>query len=148
MSKRSIAPDHTVIRYVSWTKVRKDNDDNPVGILGTAYSLRAGEEYLSTSWVEYFEDGTWDEKFCLTVNAIRQSSIKVGNKSAFAYASVGAIDKFMQERSVRVRFVHEAEDDNPSHAALRRWPRDNADLFEILAEDVWSSYRMNFDIPA
>jgi hypothetical protein len=47
---------------------------------------------------------------------------------------------------IRIRFIHEPEDDNEAHAALRNWPRDNDYLRELLAEDSWSRVILNKDV--
>jgi hypothetical protein len=48
----------------------------------------------------------------------------------------------------RIRIIHEAESDNPAHAALRGWPRDNDDLLNLLAEEVWCDSILNSTVPA
>jgi hypothetical protein len=46
--------DH-VMRYVSWARLRRDEDDNILGFLGAAFQLRPDEESLSVNWLEYFD---------------------------------------------------------------------------------------------
>ncbi|MGT2502529.1 hypothetical protein ACVOMS_20245 [Bradyrhizobium guangxiense] len=45
--------DHCV-RYVPWARLRKDEEDNVIGILGAAFRLRDEEDYLSATWAEFF----------------------------------------------------------------------------------------------
>jgi len=47
----------------------------------------------------------------------------------------------------RIRIIHEPEDDNKAHTALRGWPRDNDPLLDLLAEDTWSETVLNKDVP-
>jgi hypothetical protein len=42
-----------------------------------------------------------------------------------------------------VRIVHEPEDDNKAHAAVRRIPRDDELLLEQLASEAWAEVVLN-----
>ncbi len=46
----------------------------------------------------------------------------------------------------KIRIIHEPEDDNKAHTALRGWPRDNDDLLNLLADEAWSSFVLNKNI--
>ena len=46
----------------------------------------------------------------------------------------------------KVRFLHEATDDNAAHAAIRGWPDEDDELFERLAEDAWGETILNQSI--
>lgn len=142
-------PTHHTVRYVPWSKLRKDEDDNVVGVLGAAFKLRNDEEYLSATWAEYFE-GEHDACVQSAILAIRKSKVDVKARSGFAIGMVGNIRDvcLANEKPVKIRFIHEPEDDNEAHAALRGWPRDNDSLFELLAEDAWSKVVLNKDVPA
>jgi hypothetical protein len=49
--------DHHVVRYVPWARLRKDEHENVIGVLGAAFRLRDGEQYLSATWAEFFSGG-------------------------------------------------------------------------------------------
>jgi hypothetical protein len=142
--------DHHVVRYVPWAKLRKDENDNVIGILGAAFRLRDGEEYLSTTWAEFFNGGLINESFGCAVRAIRASDIDVRPKSGFAVGEVGLIkSRCLSDPSKhRIRVIHEKADDNPGHAALRQWPRENESLLELLADTDWSTIILNKDVAA
>ena len=138
--------EHHVVRYVSWTRLRKDEDDNVLGVLAAAFTLRRGEKYLSATWAEFFQ-GPRRVQIEGAVRAIRASSIQVSPRSGFAVGNIGRVGEACQSCGHRIRFLHEPEADNAAHSALRRWPRDADDLFELLAEDAWSETVLNKDVP-
>jgi hypothetical protein len=117
--------------------------------LGVAFRLRDSEEYLSATWVEHF-GGDHDRCVVAAVNAIRSSKVTVTAKSGFAIGNVGRVKDIClaDKERYKIRIIHEPEDDNSGHTALRRWPRDNEPLLELLAEDAWSTCILNKDIPA
>ncbi len=138
-----LPPNHRVLRYVPWAKLRKDEDDNVIGVLWIAFKLRFNEEYLSATWVEFFKS---DEPVVDAIHAIRLSNIGVRPKSGFAIGVVKRIDEECKSRKRRIRFLHEATEDNVAHAAIRGWPADDDELLERLAEDAWSETILNQSI--
>ena len=141
--------EHHVVRYVPWARLRKDEDDNVLGVLGSAFKLRDTEDYLSATWAEYF-DGAPNDQVRQAIIAIRNSKVVVKARSGFAVGNVGRIrDTCLSDRQkLRIRFIHERAEDNEAHAALRQWPRDNDPLLELLAEEVWNTTILNKDVPA
>jgi hypothetical protein len=143
-----IPPEHTLVRYVPWSKLRRDgeNDDAVIGVLATAFVLRASEEYLSATWLQFF-NGDRPTMVRSAVNAIRASSIDVRTKSGFALGMVRVISDACEKHGASIRVIHEREDDNEAHVAVRRWPRENADLFDLMADEAWAELILNKDIP-
>jgi hypothetical protein len=139
--------DHHVVRYVPWAKIRKDEDDNVIGVYGMAFRLRDDEEYLSATWMEFFP-GTKGICIQAAVNAIR-ASVTTSPKSGFAIGNVRSIKTTCaaDKQKHKIRLIHEREDDNPAHVALRGWPRDNEDLLSLIADDIWNETVLNKDIP-
>jgi hypothetical protein len=137
--------DH-VVRYVPWARLRKDEDDNVLGVLGIAFKLRETEDYLSATWLEFF--GGRPGCVETAIKAIRSSAIDVKTKSGFAIGKVEQIKSACEanERRHKIRVIHEEEDDNKAHAALRAWPRDNDTLLDLIADDVWNELVLNKDI--
>lgn len=140
-------PEHTVARYVPWARLRRDGDDNVVGVLPQAFSLRDDEEYLSATWLEYFS-GTRDQQLLAMVSCIRNSKLAVKPKSGFALGNVAEISDACSKIGVKIRVIHEREDDNEAHTALRRWPADNPDLLTLIADEIWNDIVLNKDIAA
>lgn len=128
--------EHRVLRYVPWSKLRKDENDNVLGVLGEAFQLRAEKDsYLSVTWCEYYH-GASDECLRCAAEAIRKSR-NVGPKGQFAVAQVGLLKGFMQRAEIPIRVLHQPEPDNPAHAAILRWPREEFELLEQLVEEHW-----------
>jgi hypothetical protein len=140
--------DHCV-RYVPWARLRKDEDDSVIGVLGAAFRLRDDEDYLSATWAEFHAGATHDDRVAASVRTIRASTIDVRPKSGFAVGCVSEIKAacLADQRKHKIRVIHEGESDNPAHAALRGWPRDNDDLLNVIAEDIWCDVILNAAVP-
>jgi hypothetical protein len=135
------------MRYVPWARLRKDENDNVLGILPQGFELRPDEETLSVNWVEFF-NGDWEVRVGQSVRAIRQSFDRgIGKKSAFGIGQVQQIKTTCLSAGARVRIVHEPEDGNPAHAAIRRLPRDDLALLQALADDVFVDLVQNSSVP-
>jgi hypothetical protein len=134
--------DH-VMRYVPWTRLDKDEDDNVRGFLPQAFELRDDEDGLSVNWVEY-HDGDWETRIQASVNAIRGSFERgIGKKSAFGIGNVGKIKETCLASGARVRVIHAPKKPNLAHAEIRRLPRDYLTLLQALADDVFADIVYN-----
>jgi hypothetical protein len=140
--------EHHVIRYVPWARLRKDEHENVLGVLGAAFKLRDTETYLSATWAEFFP-GPYGDCVAAAIRTIRKSRIKVGGRSGFAVGNVQRVKDtcLTDKQKYKIRVIHEPEDDNTAHAALLGWPRDNDPLLELLAEDAWAETILNKDVP-
>jgi hypothetical protein len=138
-----------MVRYVPWARLRKDENENVVGVLAAAFRLREGEEYLSVTWAEFFQKAVRSENLQAAIRAIRGSRVAVKPLSGFAIGNVrGVADVCLADnRRHKVRIVHEPTDDNGAHVAVRGWPRDNEPLLELLANDAWSEVILNKSVP-
>jgi hypothetical protein len=96
--------------------------------------MRPLDETLSTTWLEYFA-GSRREQICGAILAMRASKLEVKTKSGFAVGNVGRIASVLADHGYSIRILHEPEDDNKAHVAVRRWPRDDMVLFELLAAE-------------
>lgn len=139
------------MRYVPWSKLRKDEDDNVLGFNPQAFQLRQNdgfpngwEESLSVNWVEYFKNPETQVRDC--VWAMRKTRT-AGTKSAFAVGNVGKIKQICLNRGFKVRVLHEPTDNDPAHAAIRRLPPDDLTLLEALAEDAFTDMIRNTALP-
>ncbi|NKJ34089.1 hypothetical protein [Rhizobium sp. SG570] len=143
MASNYLRDDERIVRFVPWSKLRRDEDDNVIGVLPQAFELRADEDYLSATWCEYY-NGTDSEQLRCAIEAIRNSDLTVGPKARFAVGVVGEIRAIVEapQAAKKLRIIHEPEDDNPAHAAVRHWPREDLGVLELLASSVWST---NFD---
>ena len=82
------------MRHIPFPNLRKDGDENIIGILPQAFQHRLDEKYLSVNWLEYFEldkqDNLVQAKKSITE---AKKSKKIAGKSHFAIANVGKIKK-------------------------------------------------------
>jgi hypothetical protein len=143
-----IPPDHSLVRYVPWARLRKDESDEVLGVLGSSFKLRQNEDYLSATWMDYF-GGTRAERIEKSVHAIRNSRISVRPKSGFAIGVIENICTACERHTKphRLRVIHEPDGDNKAHTAVRGWPRDEDDLLELIANDFWHEVVLNSSIP-
>lgn len=136
---------HHVMRYVPWSKLRRDGDDNVLGFLTAAFELRATEESLSVNWLEYFS-GSHQDQLTECVNEFR-GSFSVKSKSAFGVANVRKVKDIFQGSGKAVRIVYSPSPDNCSHASIQKLPRDEFALLDALAADAFTEIVMNAQVP-
>lgn len=148
MATKYIPPEHSLIRYVPFGRLRRDADDNVLGVLSAAFQLRENEKFLSATWLDYFA-GNRDQRISLSVNTIRNSNLGVKPKSGFAIGITNSICETCESHPgrYRLRVIHEEEPDNVAHVAVRGWPRDQDDLLVLIADDVWNEIVLNKDVP-
>jgi hypothetical protein len=148
MPPTKLPPEHHIVRNASWTKLRKDENDNVIGVLGEAFKMRKADTYLSTTWLEYFS-GARADQITAAVRAMRASNLTIPTKSGFAIGNVGKISAAASasDKAYRLRILHEPADDNKAHAAVRRFPPDDIELFELLAIEAWSEVVLNSSVP-
>src|SRR5262245_56938837 len=146
MPSTKLPPEHHIVRNVPWGKLRKADDDpeKVIGVLGEAFKMRPVDETLSTTWLEYFA-GERREQIHRAIRAMRASKLEIKTKSGFAIGQVGRISSVAAERGHSIRVLHQAENDNKAHVSVRRWPRDDMELFELLAAEAWSEVVLNTD---
>ena len=137
--------EHHVVRLVAFSRLRKDENSNPIGLNYEAFLRRENEDGLSVTWLEYFA-GDKQTQTVAVVQAFRASAIKPSPKSGFAIGKVGAITAACAERQHKIRVIHSPEDDNRAHAEIRRLPRDDVILLEQLARSDWSELVLNATI--
>jgi hypothetical protein len=146
MPPTKVPPEHHIVRNVPWGKLRKDDDDpeKVIGVLGEAFKMRPQDKTLSATWLEYFA-GPRQEQIVGAIRALRASKLDIKPKSGFAIGKVGSIAAVAAAHNYSIRVLHEPEDDNKAHVAVRRWPRDDMTLFELLAVEAWSEVVLNTD---
>jgi len=136
ISRGSNLPDEDhVMRYVPWSRLRKDEDENVIGILPQAFALKEEEQTLSLNWLEYFS-GDRDQRIRDSVSMFRRG-MRVGAKSGYGVGNVGQIKEVCESYGARVRIVYEPEADNLSHSEIRRLPRDDLSLLDALAAQAF-----------
>jgi hypothetical protein len=146
-NKRKILDDDHVLRYVPWSRLRRNSNDEVIGILGEAFKLRDVDKgKLSTTWLEYF-GSTGDESLVQAIRAIRASRLVVTPKSGFAKGNINSIKTACLKYKSKIRIVHSPSEDNDAHTSVIGLPEDNPELFELLASEAWADLVLNKDIP-
>ncbi|HEU0222054.1 MAG TPA: hypothetical protein VFR34_07580, partial [Paracoccaceae bacterium] len=128
-----------VVRYVPYGKMRRDEDDNYIGPLPSAFEERPADGYLSVTWCEYF-NGAADAQLRCAVEAIRGSNIAVKPKACFCVAETSEVLAAIAEFGHAGRAVYLPEKDNHAHAGVFGIPPDEAQLLARLADEVWSVF--------
>lgn len=156
LKKNTALPEEEhVLRHVPWTKLRKDMDDNVIGVLGAAFKLREKEKYLSVTRVEHFA-GNHTDKVHKSIREIRKY-YKVKPKSHFTVGNVSkikAIYKEKQKKQVRIisfptttkLLMDGSIYKNDSHAAVYNLEQNDDELLEFLAEEIWSELHPNSSV--
>ena len=104
--------------------------------LGTAFTLRIREEYLSVSWLEYF--GMLDIEAQLT--EVRDHiGLRAAAKAKYAILNVGDTVNYVNENSERNIFItHEPSNGDPSHSGIRGYSHEDEMIGDLIAEKVIS----------
>lgn len=122
--------DH-IIRAVSWTRLRKDENENVLGCLWQAFELRDGERYLSTTWREHF-----NSDLVQIIAAMRRCGMKLTSKSGLAHANVGKVVECGNRFGAKLRVLHQPMPENTGYVAVQNLPHEDHELLEMLAVDA------------
>jgi len=140
MPKPHLPPDEHVVRYVRKGRLRRDEDDNVIGVLPQAFQHREGESYLSVTWLQHFS-AIYEDGLKQSVAAIRrQLTVKGGD--GFTLGQVDHISSTCARRDCKVRILHEPVVPlNTGHCAWRGLSGDDLQLLQILADEVFVDTR-------
>jgi hypothetical protein len=138
MATKYLPDTDSVVRHINSQLLVREND-KIVGCFPQAFQLRPSEEYLSTTWLEYFP-GTPTQRMTAVVAAVAKTR-KVKDSHGFATGNVGVIKEVCGSFGLKIRVIHEPSDENPNPAytAIRRYKSDDIQLLELLAADAWST---------
>ena len=137
------ATDH-VARHAPWARLRKDEDNNVLGLLPEAFELRPDEPGLSVNWLEYFA-GTRSDQLQAIVKDLRAKRT-LGLQSAFGIGNVGELESQCKDYDVPVKVVYWPTDGNLSHSRILG-TKDQLDLMALIADEVFQDFVQNKDIP-
>lgn len=143
---QQLLSDHHVMRFVPWSKLRRDGDDNVLGFLPVAFELRPTEEAISVNWLEYFP-GDHQNQVTMCVGEFRDRGIlTIGKKSAFGVANVRKVRDICNNNGRAIRIVYSPTPKN-SHTLIQKLPRDEFALYETLAVEAFTEIIMNTQVP-
>ncbi len=141
MSPVKVPNDSHVVRYVRKRELRRDENGNVLGILPQALELREGEAFLSVTWLEHF-DPQYERGLIQAAEAIRRQ-LEVRGNDGFSTTEVEGFCDICERFNEKVRVLHEPiNPENTGHVAIRRFPRDNLDLLDLLASDAFVDTRV------
>ncbi len=139
MPIKSLPDEDSVLRHVNSQLMERDGNDVVVGVYPQAFMLRPGEEYLSASWLEFF-DGTRRERLVASIAAAAKArTVKASH--GFAIGNVGAVKDACAGFGQKIRVLHEPDGQpNPAYVAVRRFRSDDMQLLDLLASQAWSDW--------
>jgi hypothetical protein len=105
-----------------------------LGVDGSAFFLRDGEQASSWTWCEYFAGHVEQLVLCAIIEF--KKSYRTKPNSHYWIVNVGAITDFFDAIPRKVRVIHEPDPPNDAHVSIRNWPKDELDLLYRLAEEV------------
>ena len=137
----------SVVRYIGYAKMRRDEDDNLLGPAPAAFQQKPNQDYLSVTWCEYFA-GSANEQLRCAIEAIRDSNIQVKPKACFCVAITADLKAVAAEYNATTREIYFPEEDNPAHAGIYGIPPDELKLLEKLSSEAWGSFLTKDDADA
>ncbi len=141
MSPARIPIDSHVMRYVRKRLLRRDENGKVLGILPQGLELREGEAYLSVTWLEHFYP-QYERGLFQAAEAIRRQ-LTVKDNDGFSTTEVGGFCDICERFNEKVRVLHEPiNPENTGHVAIRRFPRGNLELLDLLALDAFVDTRV------
>ena len=135
-----------ILRHVKKSQLRRDGDNNVIGILGQALEMRGDEDTLSVCWLEYF-NGNYNNQVFLTA-IVKNTARNIKKNDAFAIANTDKIRELSTNKgynNLRIVFAPE-KDYMPNHSELRKYPKEDSLFFELLAEEAFTDLVINSDL--
>lgn len=124
--------DH-IMRYVPPARLRRDEDNNVLGILPHAFSYRDQENYLSVNWLEYFKnDKASNLRDCVDV---QRATLKVAKNCVYAVAVVDKVMQVCVKKQKPVRIVYHPTNGNVAHSAFHVQHNDDLNVLSDLARE-------------
>ena len=141
MPPAKIPNDSHVMRYVRKRQLRRDENGNVLGILPQALELRDGEAYLSVTWLEHF-DLEYERGLTQAAEAIRRQ-LRVNPNDGFSITKVESFCDICGKSNHKIRILHEPiNPENTGHVAIRRFPKDDLKLLDLLASEAFVDTRV------
>lgn len=144
MSQPNLPEEDHIVRFVPWQRVRKDADDNAVGIMGEAFARREGEDGLSVNWLE--KAHTDPAKQLEETVKIFRATMRVGGKARVAVCNVGKVKGICRRYNAKIRIVHIPKPGNDPHSEVRQLPREDLELHEMLAVEAIKDHQLCKDV--
>lgn len=129
-----------VLRFVPYGRMLRDPDDDRfICPAPEAFRPRPGEDYLSVTWCEYYQ-GSREQQLRCAIEAMRNSSLTVGNKACFCEVDTGVLFAAMAHFGRAGRAVYLPEDDNEAHSGLYGLSEDDGLILEVISDTFAQSW--------
>ena len=130
--QQELEPRHHVARYCRSRLIGTDGLPIP-----EAFTLREGEEYLSTNWLEYFHPTDRLRQTASVRQALLDKGRTVRRTAFFLVLNAGtAIDHCSEELNREIQFVNLGEVHDPSHTGIYGYTSRDTRTAALLAESV------------
>jgi len=135
-----LEPEHHVLRYASYKKQLRDDDDNPIGLLPCAFDMRPRDNgKLSVNWIEYF---TGDRNSMIdSAIADFRTRMTTAKNGIFGFANVGNLLRACKNKNAKkVKVIHfppRKSKANGSHATINELPEGSEEVTQCLATEVF-----------
>lgn len=140
--KKPVEDDNHVVRFVRKNHLRRDGNNQVLGVNFTAFQLREGEPYLSACCLEYAapqkQVALAKLKKCFVDFPFQTK------KCGFTLGNVRAVKDTCVRKS-KIRVVHEPKGWNGSYVAVRQFPTD-IEVLEELAALSWADWLLLDDL--
>jgi len=126
--------DHTA-RYCPRSRLLEDGM-----VSGTAFYLRAGEQYVSVEWLECLNQPTRRHEIRTVVGILAQK-LRIKASAVIAVTNVGEVCTHVSEASgFQIHFLHEPEPNDPAHSGIHDTSQDEMLIAELIVEKVTETY--------
>jgi hypothetical protein len=149
VAKTPVAPlpnNDRIARYVGYSKLRRDKDDNAIGVLHTAFELRPGDAYLSAAHLDHFAGADLQKLSSMKI-AYDPHPLEIRQNGAFTVGQVGAIKESCEGFSRPVRIVNAPSKTLSCYVQVRQFKSDLLELLDALASDSWREFTLVKNIP-
>ena len=134
MAIKSLSDDQHLARHCP--KNRLVEQEGKILILPQAFSLRPGEKYLSTTWMEHFA-GTKKQRVKLITEVMRKRR-SVSAKDGFAIGNVREIKGACLEFGIKIRVNHAPKSWNAAYSSVNNYVSESQELLSLLAAEAWA----------
>ncbi len=115
--------------------VRDPDTSQPIGFSPQAFEMKAGEDSLSASWIEFFT-GVRRDAVDAAVTEFA-GAYEIRKADMFALGQVSEIRNTFSTQNIKARIVHDGKG-YPSHAAVRQIQSARLETLQLLASRAWA----------
>ena len=106
---------------------------------GASFRLRENEAFLSINWLEELNQTSRESEINELRQVFKNKPFQVATTGVFAVINVGRTKSSVVEGapdSTVLKFIHEPEDDDPSHSGIFGFTHEENLIAELIADSV------------